>query len=173
MATATTAIPRPASRASRSRSALRGGLAEGERDKEYDRFTKLYHYRAREYDPNTGRFLQEDPIWFNAGDKNLYRYVWNSPTKYTDPSGKSAAIEYACELVASAAEGIDAGTKVGVGLAGDFTYININYANAIGDADAANQALITGAKSAATLLAIAESWRIAGVVHAELGMRTK
>ena len=75
--TTATAIPRPASRASSSRSALRAGLAEGERDKEYDRFTKLYHYRAREYDPNTGRFLQEDPIWFNAGDRNALKQSSN------------------------------------------------------------------------------------------------
>jgi hypothetical protein len=38
-----------------------------------------------------GRFLQEDPIWFNAGDMNVYRYVWNSPVNWRDPSGKSAA----------------------------------------------------------------------------------
>ena len=41
--------------------------------REYDRFTKLYHYRAREYDPVSGRFLQEDPIWFSARDMNVYR----------------------------------------------------------------------------------------------------
>jgi RHS repeat-associated protein len=56
--------------------------------REFDRFTGLYHYRAREYDPVSGRFLQEDPIWFNAGDKNVYRYVFSRPTRFTDPSGK-------------------------------------------------------------------------------------
>ncbi len=39
------------------------------------------------YDPGIGRFLEEDPEGFDAGDVNLYRYVKNSPTNYTDPSG--------------------------------------------------------------------------------------
>src|SRR5262249_30094254 len=38
-------------------------------------------------DPNTGRWSSEDPLLFDAGDPNLYRYVGNSPTNYTDPSG--------------------------------------------------------------------------------------
>nr|WP_250565371.1 hypothetical protein [Adonisia turfae] len=28
---------------------------------------------------------------FNAGDANLYRCVFNSPTNYTDPSGEAAS----------------------------------------------------------------------------------
>jgi len=39
------------------------------------------------YDPLVGRFLEEDPIDFAAGDPNLFRYVHNSPTNATDPSG--------------------------------------------------------------------------------------
>jgi hypothetical protein len=39
------------------------------------------------YDPTVGRFLEDDPIGFAAGDPNLYRYVGNSPTNKTDPSG--------------------------------------------------------------------------------------
>lgn len=39
------------------------------------------------YDPLVGRFLEEDPIDFAAGDPHLYRYVGNSPTNATDPSG--------------------------------------------------------------------------------------
>jgi hypothetical protein len=33
------------------------------------------------------RFTQRDPLGFDAGDKNLYRYVGNSPTVLTDPMG--------------------------------------------------------------------------------------
>ncbi|MGP4689697.1 hypothetical protein ACSV5K_25555, partial [Agrobacterium pusense] len=43
-------------------------------------------------------FLQEDPIWFEAGDLNVYRYVWNSPANWTDPSGMAAAGQYASTL---------------------------------------------------------------------------
>jgi hypothetical protein len=39
------------------------------------------------YDPTTGRWTTEDPIRFEAGDANLYRYVKNDPTNATDPSG--------------------------------------------------------------------------------------
>jgi RHS repeat-associated protein len=45
--------------------------------------------RARYYDPSTGRFLSEDPIGFNGGDFNLYRYVGNNPVLSGDPSGKN------------------------------------------------------------------------------------
>ncbi|MGM0486983.1 MAG: RHS repeat-associated core domain-containing protein [Planctomycetota bacterium] len=37
--------------------------------------------------PHTGRWLSEDPIGFEAGDGNLYRYVINSVTSYADPTG--------------------------------------------------------------------------------------
>jgi hypothetical protein len=39
------------------------------------------------YDPRMGRFISEDPIGFDGGDTNLYRYVDNSPLNATDPSG--------------------------------------------------------------------------------------
>ncbi|WP_337175134.1 RHS repeat-associated core domain-containing protein [Paludisphaera sp.] len=65
--------------------------ANGDRHKftgrEYDAETGLYYYRARYYDSTTGRFLEQDPVGFSAGDANLYRYVGNSPTNATDPSG--------------------------------------------------------------------------------------
>ena len=56
--------------------------------REYDVETGLYYYRARYYNPQTGTFLNEDPIGFSGGDANLYRYVGNNPTNFTDPSGK-------------------------------------------------------------------------------------
>src|SRR5262249_27514185 len=65
--------------------------ANGDRFKyaarEYDPLLGLYYDRARYYNPATGRFLSEDPSGFGAGDANLYRYVGNSPTNATDPSG--------------------------------------------------------------------------------------
>ncbi len=42
---------------------------------------------ARWYDPDVGRWLSEDPIGFDAGDANLYRYVGNGVTNTADPSG--------------------------------------------------------------------------------------
>lgn len=45
------------------------------------------YYRARSYDPNSGRFIQKDPIGLKAGDTNFYRYVGNNPLNSVDPSG--------------------------------------------------------------------------------------
>lgn len=39
------------------------------------------------YFPAIGRFTTEDAKGFAAGDTNLFRYVYNSPTNATDPSG--------------------------------------------------------------------------------------
>ncbi len=39
--------------------------------RESDTETGLYYYRARYYDQNIGRFLTEDPLKFNAGDRFL------------------------------------------------------------------------------------------------------
>ncbi|MFN7875399.1 MAG: RHS repeat-associated core domain-containing protein [Pirellula sp.] len=47
----------------------------------------LTYNRNRYYSTQTGRFISQDPIGFNAGDENLYRYVGNSPTNARDPSG--------------------------------------------------------------------------------------
>ena len=57
--------------------------------REYDSETGLYYYRARYYDPSTGRFLSQDPIGFDGG-VNSYAYVDNSPSNATDPFGLQA-----------------------------------------------------------------------------------
>jgi len=52
----------------------------------FDLETGLYYYRARYYDPDTGRFLQTDPIGYGDGI-NWYNYCGNNPLNFTDPSG--------------------------------------------------------------------------------------
>lgn len=66
---------------------FRFGYTGREQDEESD----LMYYRARYFDPATGTFVGEDPLGFGAGDANLYRYVFNSPTNFTDPDGQSPA----------------------------------------------------------------------------------
>ena len=51
--------------------------------------TELYFMRARFYDPSTGRFLSEDPIWAT----NLYPYADNNPIGNIDPKGEMALKE--------------------------------------------------------------------------------
>ncbi|MFD7865554.1 RHS repeat-associated core domain-containing protein [Streptomyces sp. NPDC059783] len=56
----------------------------------------LLYYRNRYYDPETGRFISQDPIG-QAGGTNLYQYALSSPTTYTDPSGNNPLIA-ACAI---------------------------------------------------------------------------
>ncbi|MDY6944026.1 MAG: RHS repeat-associated core domain-containing protein, partial [Pseudomonadota bacterium] len=52
-----------------------------------DEGQNLYFMRARFYDPEIGRFLNEDPLGFEGGDWNLYAYVMGNPGTATDPLG--------------------------------------------------------------------------------------
>ena len=63
--------------------------------REWDANTGLYYYRARYYDPELGRFVSVDPIAFDSGEANLYRYAQNDPLHRTDPEGTATLIEYA------------------------------------------------------------------------------
>ena len=47
--------------------------------REYLSTIGIYDYRNRMYSPLIGRFLQTDPLGFDAGDNNIYRYFGNNP----------------------------------------------------------------------------------------------
>lgn len=55
----------------------------------YDSETGLVRFGARDYDAETGRWTDKDPILFGGGDGNLYGYVWGNPVSYIDPLGLS------------------------------------------------------------------------------------
>lgn len=55
--------------------------------REFDSAVGQSYFRARTYDPAMGHFVQRDPIAFDAGDLNLFRYVANSPMNGIDPTG--------------------------------------------------------------------------------------
>jgi len=59
------------------------GFAGGLRDLD----TGLVHFGARDYDPGSGRWTAADPLRFDAGDANLYRYVAGDPVNGSDPTG--------------------------------------------------------------------------------------
>ena len=54
----------------------------------YDNETRLYHTPHRAYNPETGRWMQPDPIGY-ADSWNLYEYVMGNPVMYFDPLGLS------------------------------------------------------------------------------------
>ena len=71
-----------------------GNLVKGTLDRNYtytgrewDAEAGLYYYRVRFYDPETGRFISNDPIGFDGGDVNLYSYVGQNPLNWIDPWG--------------------------------------------------------------------------------------
>lgn len=49
---------------------------------------QVYHYKARAYDAQTGRFLQTDPVGYADG-LNWYAYVAGDPMNHVDPTGES------------------------------------------------------------------------------------
>ena len=51
--------------------------------RERDLESGLYYYRARYYDPDSGRFITEDPLRLLGGDVNFYNYVGNNPVNGT------------------------------------------------------------------------------------------
>ena len=60
---------------------------------DYDEESGLYYLKARMYNPEIARFLQEDTYWGEQTDPlslNLYTYVLNNPLIYWDPNGKAA-----------------------------------------------------------------------------------
>jgi RHS repeat-associated protein len=46
-----------------------------------------YDFRRRQYLAQLGQFANRDPIGYQSGDLNLYRYVRNRITGFTDPTG--------------------------------------------------------------------------------------
>jgi len=94
---------------------------------------ELYEYRARHYSPSLGRFMQEDPVMFESGDLNFYRYAGNDPHNATDPTGETAALEYAILV-----------TRIATKTIGDITSIGKCVCEMIGAAAAGLQGVQTG-----------------------------
>ncbi|MCG8652172.1 MAG: RHS repeat-associated core domain-containing protein, partial [Pirellulales bacterium] len=55
----------------------------------FDEQSGFQNNHHRWYDAEIARWLSQDPIEFEAGDPNLYRYTGNQPTTKVDPNGLS------------------------------------------------------------------------------------
>ena len=67
----------------------------------YDDQTGLVRFGRRDYDAETGRWLSSDPLYFDGGDANLYRYAHNDPVNLIDPTGE---VDYTIQAQSEAKE---------------------------------------------------------------------
>jgi RHS repeat-associated protein len=66
--------------------------------------SNLYYYRARYYDPISGRFLSEDPL--GQAGYNPYQFVLNDPTNQVDPLGLQTPLQVGVGALAGAVVGV-------------------------------------------------------------------
>ena len=52
--------------------------------------TGLFYNYYRDYDPQTGRYIESDPIGLSGESLNTYQYVNANPLSYADPNGLQA-----------------------------------------------------------------------------------
>ena len=68
----------------------------------WDEECNLWHYRARSYSADLGRFVQRDPDGLDVGP-NLYEYARCSPAVFVDPDGRHPIVIFVPAGVAKAA----------------------------------------------------------------------
>lgn len=103
---------------------------------QYDAHTALNYNYFRDYDPETGRYVESDPIGLEGG-LNTYGYVHGNPVRHTDPMGLQVAtagevlkvaLPSVGSVCAAAGGGACAAAAVGAVGVGSFiltdTYIN-------------------------------------------------
>ncbi|MBI4653852.1 MAG: RHS repeat-associated core domain-containing protein [Nitrospirae bacterium] len=115
-------------------------------------FTFVNASEARWYDPESGRFLSEDPIGFQGG-VNFYVYVLNNPVNHTDPLGLDT---YMCKKPLDLFGGT--GTKSGPDVTGNPLYhqyicvVNEQGTKCVGQSSAGGKLYGEGAKSRDTFV---------------------
>jgi RHS repeat-associated protein len=76
--------------------------------REIDWTTGLTYFRARWYDPATGRWLSKDPIGISGG-LNLYAFCGNNPVNFIDPLGLIKLDDFSTEDLEATSDSITIG----------------------------------------------------------------
>jgi RHS repeat-associated protein len=119
--------------------------------REWDEDAGLFYYRARYYDANIGRFLQQDPDPGKLANPisiaNKYAYASNAPTVYTDPTGKFLFLAFLIPLFTTIAYSAAIGAVVGGVISGLIAAQHGNFWTSFGQGFAAGavQGAISGA----------------------------
>ena len=124
--------------------------------REYSWTTGLYNFRARWYDPATGRWLSKDPIGINGG-MNLYVFCGNNPVCFCDPNGCFFGTAFGAfvgavvggAISASRGEGFLRGALAGA-VGGAVMGATFNFAIGLAAATTVKTCVIAGAISGAT-----------------------
>jgi RHS repeat-associated protein len=61
-------------------------------DGRQDQATRLYNFQHRDYSATLARWISADPLRYDAGDTNLYRFAADAPVDYVDPGGREVVI---------------------------------------------------------------------------------
>jgi type VI secretion system secreted protein VgrG len=77
----------------------------------HDEESGLHYNRFRYYDPQVGRYINQDPIGFNGGS-NLYSYAYDAPSVAYDPTGLFVPLIVAAAFVGRGVLG--GGLEIGV-----------------------------------------------------------
>ena len=115
------------------------GFAGGLRDLD----SGLVRFGARDYNPNTARWISKDPIGFNGGDANLYRYVGNDPVNFVDPSGQVVA-NIAGAVVAGSVSALQGGSASDIAISSAIGFVSGGAGFVAGLAGETLSALVTG-----------------------------
>jgi RHS repeat-associated protein len=138
--------------------------------REYSFKTGMYYFRARYYDPVSGRWLSNDPLGI-AGGLNQYVFCANNPVNFRDPDGRTPWM-----LIGAAVGG---GLDLAVQLAQGSGFSGINWVSVVASATSgalgvglgANVARLTASVAARAALNAAGSAAIgAGVQVARNGI---
>ena len=110
--------------------------------REFDQESGLYYFRARYYDPGSGRFICEDPAEFLGGD-NFYEFTLSNPVNRVDPLGLWAGFDDLIFAGGGALGGL-AGQGISDLFAGELSGWEDYVGSAIGGAATGEAMLYTG-----------------------------